>query len=100
VQLTASQIDVLISHKDGSDAALLYLKLRRANGDRAGAFAVSPKAMAAAQVIPGWAHGRYRRARDVLTEIRLLSVVHEGGQGAGDPRLFIFETSMTKGPAT
>jgi hypothetical protein len=89
VQLNASEIGLLITDKDGSDAALLYLKLRLANWDRH-VFAVSAKAMMRDQVIPGWAHGRYRRAAHALVEIGLLVVVHQGGLGTGDPRLFTF----------
>jgi bifunctional DNA primase/polymerase-like protein/primase-like protein len=97
IQLTASDIRVLIAHKNGSDATLLYLKLRLANWDRP-IFAVSPKAMARDQVIPGWAHGRYRNGLYALSEIGFLTVLHQGGQGAGDPRLFAFAAPAAKGP--
>jgi hypothetical protein len=98
VQLTASVIEVLISHKYGPDATLLYLKLRLSNSSRP-MFAASSKAMARDQVIPGWAHGRYRNALYALREVGLLAVSHEGGQGTGDPRLFSFATPIIeKGP--
>jgi hypothetical protein len=98
VQLTSSMIEVLTSHKSGPDATVLYLKLRLANSSRPN-FAASSKAMARGQVIPGWAHGRYRNALYALSEIGLLTVIHEGGQGTGDPRLFSFATPITtKGP--
>jgi len=97
VQLNASEIGLLITHKNGSDAALLYLKLRLANWERR-IFAVSAKGMVRNQVIPGWAHGRYRSAAHSLVEIGLLVVVHQGGQGTGDPRLFTFPPPIAKGP--
>jgi len=95
VLLAAFEIDALIAQKNGPDAALLYLCVQRANWDRA-IFSISPKAMARDQVIPKWAHGRYRNALHALTEIGLLVVIHEGGQGAGDPRLFSFAAAIIK----
>ena len=53
-------------------------------------FALSAKAMAEAQVIPGWSHQRYRAARKELLEKGYLKMDHKGGSRPGDPSLFGF----------
>jgi hypothetical protein len=72
-----------------SDALKLYLKLQFSHFDR-DQFALSPRAMAKAQVISGWSHQRYRAARDELLEKGHLKMFHEGGSRPRDPSLFGF----------
>jgi hypothetical protein len=101
VYASASEFAVLATRKNGADAMFLLMRLRLSNWNRPDNLMVVPKAMARTQVIPGWAHGRYRAARDTLVEVGILEVVHEGGHGKGDPRLFRFSTPVvTKGTAT
>jgi hypothetical protein len=73
----------------GLDGVLLHIELRSAHPPGA-TFAVSPKAMAAANSLPGWAHVRIRNAREVLIEAGILAVVRRGGAGPRDPALFCF----------
>jgi DNA-binding XRE family transcriptional regulator len=75
----------------GGDALKLYLALQLAHFDRR-QFAMAPKAMAGAQVIPGWSHQRYRATRDELLEKLCLRMVHKGGSGPGDPSMFAFSS--------
>jgi hypothetical protein len=73
----------------GMDAVLLHMQLRSAHppGET---FAVAPKAMAAANSLPGWSHMRVRNARETLIEAGILAVVCRGGGGPRDPSLFCF----------
>jgi Bifunctional DNA primase/polymerase, N-terminal len=68
----------------GADALQLLLKLQLSHFDRR-QFAVAPKAMAAAQVIPGWSHQRYRAARAELLEKGCLKLAHKGGNRPETP---------------
>jgi len=73
---------------NGSDAALrLFLVLRKCHARRNAAFAVSPAAMAKANVIPNWTKHAFRRARDELVDRRVLVCVHKS-RGKGDPSLY------------
>jgi hypothetical protein len=57
--------------RGGRSALTLDAKLREIHGPH-DEFGLTPKGMAKAQVIPGWSPERYRRARDLLIEYRLL----------------------------
>ncbi len=72
----------LMAHKRGPDAVALLLRLRLAHWNRA-TFIVAPKAMAKAQVFPGWSHCRYRKARDALVELGFLQITQRGGRRKG-----------------
>jgi hypothetical protein len=74
-------------HALSGDALKLYLTLQLSHFERR-QFALAPKAMAEAQVIPGWSHHRYRAARGELLEKDYLKMVREGGSGPRDPSLF------------
>jgi Bifunctional DNA primase/polymerase, N-terminal len=76
------------------DALKFYLKLQLSHFDRS-QFALAPKAMAEAQVIPGWSHHKYRAVRDELLDERCLRMVHKGGSRPGDPSLFAFYSPPT-----
>ena len=91
VYLTADEIAKLITYPRGSDMALLLLTLRRAHWDHE-VFAVSPKAMAAAGVIPGWRRSpdRYRRALALLIESGFLHLQYRGGSRPGDVNRYRF----------
>jgi hypothetical protein len=71
------------------DALKFYLTLSHSHYDRH-QFALAPKAMAKANIIPGWSHHRYRDAREQLLQGGYLKMVHEGGSRPGDPSLFAF----------
>jgi hypothetical protein len=88
-----SQFDGILTHPNGSDAFALYTKLRFTHWE-ATEFAASPKAMWRSQIIPGWGHQRYRNALAALAEIGDLKVVHEGGRGEHDPRLYSFSDAL------
>jgi hypothetical protein len=53
-------------------------------------FAISPKAMAQSKVLPGWTMHGYRKAIEILVQRGFLQIMHEGGRGQRDPRLFSF----------
>ena len=88
-----SQFEGIRAHPNGSDALMLFTELRFDHWDGT-EFAVSPKAMWRAQIIPGWGHQRYRNAIVALVEIGFLIVVHEGGRGEHDPRLYSFSDAL------
>lgn len=85
IQTHADELEALARHAWGADMILLLLKLRHAHWDRE-QFAGSPRAMAAAGVIPGWgrSHGRYRRALNALVASGILRIVNQGGTKVGD----------------
>jgi hypothetical protein len=62
--------------------------------------AVSPKAMAEAEVIDGWGAAKLRTARDWLLDHGHIVRVYEGGSGPGDPSLYAFCDNLKKGAAT
>lgn len=70
---------------DKPDALALDIRMRLYHERRHDRFAASPKAMAAAQVMPGWTAQRYRHARDVLVQRGVWVVLKEGGKGPRDP---------------
>ncbi|HVM78291.1 MAG TPA: bifunctional DNA primase/polymerase [Stellaceae bacterium] len=75
---------------DKCDAMVLMLRLQADHFGIRERFAVSPRAMAAAGVIPGWGEKRYRSARARLLERGCLVEAHHGGRGERDPSLFAF----------
>jgi hypothetical protein len=87
VVVTAGHLEILATNVD---ALALCLLLRMNHGARAEPFAVSPKAMAEANLIPGWGPKRYSAARAWLVAQGFLVVVHEGGTGPGDAWLYRF----------
>jgi hypothetical protein len=100
MHITASEYDALAAHRNGADALFFLTKLRFVHWDRP-EFAISPKAMQGSQVIPGWAHGRYRNARDTLIECGILRMVNEGGCGPKDACLCAFAAPLpVKGPVS
>jgi Bifunctional DNA primase/polymerase, N-terminal len=69
-----------LSAVHGADAFMLLMHLRlkhAARGLRGETFAITPKAMARHQTIPGWSGWRYTRARDLLLRARLVEKVAE-----------------------
>jgi hypothetical protein len=87
------------------DALVFLLKLRAAHWNRP-EFAVSPKAMAREQFIPGWTDPkRYRRARDATVQIGKLRQIYRGGHHQHDPSLFMLsaraqDVALSRGPET
>jgi hypothetical protein len=75
------------------DALKFYLTLQLSHFDRC-QFALVPKAMAAANIIPGWSHHKYRAARTELLDQGYLRLVHNGGSHPGDPSLFAFSSPL------
>jgi hypothetical protein len=54
-------------------------------------FAASPKAMAAANVMPGWTIARYRNAIRILVDRGAWALLKKGGRGADDPHQYGFQ---------
>jgi hypothetical protein len=86
----------LISLPRGIDALALHLLLRSTHNADA-QFAVSPKAMALHQSLPGWSHARVRKAKNILVNEGFLKVVSRGGSGPRDPAQFCFAEDATAG---
>jgi hypothetical protein len=82
-------LDLLVASPRGGDALMLLTCLRSRHFGRPN-FIASSKAMAHADLIAGWARGRYRSALSLLTELGVLVVERPGGRGPNDPRLFRF----------
>lgn len=90
-----SEWERLVAHPNGGEASFLCQHLRFCHWAH-DTFAISPKAMAGAESIPGWTDPRkYRRARDALIELGILEEVHQEGQGAHTPSLFRFVDRTT-----
>ncbi|MBL6600316.1 MAG: bifunctional DNA primase/polymerase, partial [Alphaproteobacteria bacterium] len=81
-------MDNLDSFGGDADALMLDIYLRLQHGARPEPFAVSAKAMAQANVIPGWGTRRIDAARRKLVEIGALHQKHQGGKKRGDPSQF------------
>ena len=86
----------LISLPRGVDALALHLLLRSTHNADA-QFALSPKAMARDQTLPGWSHVRVRKAKDTLVVGGFLKRVSRGGSGPGDPAQFCFAEGVAAG---
>lgn len=89
--LGRSELDLLMRERGGPDALAMICRIRMDHGWRSGEkapFALSPRAMAEAGVFPSWSPARHRRARDLLITTGLLTRVHRGGRGPGDPSLY------------
>ncbi len=85
------QFSQVMTIPNGSDAIALLLKLKMEHGartERGRSFALSPKAMANAEVMPGWGRKRYERTRDALIECGAIEIHHRGGLCPGDAWLF------------
>lgn len=75
---------------DVSDAFVLDTRMRLTHEGSRARFAASPKAMAAADILPGWTVRRYRDAIRVVVERGVWSLLKRGGRGAGDPHEYGF----------
>ena len=84
-----SEWATLAAYPRGPDAHMLLTMLRLRHSNRSN-FVASPKAMASHKLIAGWGHDKYRSALRLLTDLRFLAVVQDGGHGPHDPRLFRF----------
>jgi hypothetical protein len=80
--------DTLDAIGGDADGGLLYLYILREHGCRREDFALVARAMAGAQVIPGWNVRRYRNATRRLCSSGLIVMTHQGGSGAGDPSTY------------
>jgi hypothetical protein len=91
--------DELDQFGGNADAFMLAMYLLGAHGGRSEPFAVSPRAMADSEVIPGWGRKRYTNAIRYLTEIGELKMVYRGGKGPGDAHQFLLRSHAdAKGP--
>ncbi len=88
VVVSKTAIDTL-----SGDALKFYLILQFSHFGRR-QFALVPKAMAAAKLIRGWSHHKYRAVREELLKERYLKFVHKGGARPADPSLFAFSSPM------
>ena len=75
---------------DKPDAFVFDTRMRLTHERQRTRFAASPKAMAAANVMPGWTVTRYRNAIRILVESGVWSLLKKGGRGAGDPHQYGF----------
>jgi hypothetical protein len=75
---------------DMPDTFAIDTRMRLAHEGLRARFAASPKAMAAANVMPGWTAVRYRHAIRVLVERGVWILLKKGGRGAGDPHEYGF----------
>jgi len=89
--ITAAEFELL---KHNLNAYVLWAVLKLNHGARKEPFAVSPKAMSAASVIPGWGPRKYANARNWLVERKFLKVNHEGGARPRDAWLFTFSSPV------
>jgi hypothetical protein len=87
VQVSADEIKRLGS----AEALWLLAHLRIAHGSRHEPFAVSPRAMAEHECIPGMGEHAIRRARRELVNRGFLVKVHDGGAGPRDPAKFLLK---------
>lgn len=89
VQMAQADFETLVRNPDALAMALHLRFAHSARCARGKPFALSPKAMARDEVLPGWTARRYRAARDFLIEAGFIDRVHRGGRGAGDPDRFV-----------
>src|SRR5205807_1663832 len=96
VFVTKSELEAYGAHKNGGDGLLLFLELRRLGHEDRSEFAISPKAMEAAQIIPGWGVRRYGAARDAGLDVGRIARLHQGGKKKGDASLFAFAKGLNR----
>lgn len=87
IAFTATEIQCM---EGNGDALMLYEKLKRTHSGFDKAFCVSDAAMANGNVISGWGKKKYRSAREFLADKGLITMVHKGGSGRGDPHRYRF----------
>ena len=90
-----------IDHRHAGDAHMLLcvLKLKHsARCQRGETFNFNPKAMALADVLPGWSRERYEKARNLLLEARLLVCEWPLSIGSAVPSQPIPATSLPRKP--
>jgi hypothetical protein len=91
VVLSGGEDGVLAALYENPDALALYCKLKESHGAGRKRFAIAPKAMVRDKVLPSFkSHNRYLNARRFLLKKGLLTQVHQGGKGTGDPSMFTF----------
>jgi hypothetical protein len=89
VYTSADDLNAFRAHPNWADALALDTVLRLEHGAREGPFAVSPRAMAAANILPGWSPNRIRAARSTCLQMGRLTLTHKGGSRRGDPSLYV-----------
>ncbi|MBT4007625.1 MAG: hypothetical protein HOF05_11290 [Rhodospirillales bacterium] len=90
-QITRSAYNAL---SPDSNALNLFHCLQFSHGARSEPFAVSPKAMRKANVIPGWGVDRYTNARNKLESMGAIKCIYRGGRKPHDPSMFTFDPSF------
>lgn len=86
---TAAELAILIQNP-GALALRNLLQIR--HGGRTEPFAICSKAMAAANVIPGWGPKHYSTSRQFLLDWGFLRMVYKGGAKRGDASLYVLST--------
>lgn len=97
IQFTMDELMAFAGHTKGGDALILWGLLTSLHGHRNEPIAIDREAMAAAQLLPSWKAGRYRTARDALSDLSLLELVNQGGMtgtGRTSPNLYRLITSV------
>lgn len=84
------------------DAFWLFVRLMRVHNDKVASgtpFAISARAMAGANVLPGMGERRIIAARARLLKAGVLIEQHRGGYGPGDPSLYVLRRLDLAGQA-
>jgi DNA-binding XRE family transcriptional regulator len=87
-------LDDLDAFEGDSDAIVLDAYLRLHHSARDKSFAVSPKAMKKAEMIPRWSVKRYTSALRKLVKIGALIQEYQGGKKRGDASLFTLGSGL------
>lgn len=79
---------VLETFQGNADAFMLWSRVRVSHQGTHPDFALSPEAMKAAAIFPGWGVKLYRAAVKSCVFLGHIEQVHVGGYGPGDPSLY------------
>ena len=86
---STDDLNAFRAHPNWLDAMALDLMLRLVHGAREGPFAASPRAMPAANILPGRCPNRIRAARSTCLQMGRLTLTHKGGSRRGGPSLYV-----------
>lgn len=81
------EVEALAAQPHGGDAFLMLAALKLAHEAHGKPFAIAPKAMSRARVLP-WSVERLRKARDTLQAAGCVRLMRRGGRRAGDAHQF------------
>ena len=87
------------SHQRGGDALILKLYLEQTHMGRSDPIAVDREAMARANLLPNWTAWRYRKAREVLIELGVLTPAGDANavsKKTGRARLYYLRSQLAR----